>query len=165
MVMKPRFLITVVCILLVVGPLFAYLVKNEIPFKEVTLPGTPVVRIDHVVMRVEIAQTDPDRAKGLSDRKVFDTAEGLLFVFPESDFHGMWMKDMHFPIDIIWIDEQFKIVAIEKNVDPQSYPKTFKPPVPVKYAIETNIHYADTVNLHVGQSVELPKEFIDEFKK
>ncbi len=159
--MKSKFLIVLVCVLLVAGPVYLYLQKGDIPIDTVLLPGTPIVRIDNVSMRVEIAQTDESRIKGLSGRTKFDSADGLLFVFPESDYHSIWMKDMYFPIDILWIDENLTIVGIEKNVDPSTYPRSFRPPVPVRYVIETNIHYADTFNLHVGQKVTLPEEYID----
>jgi uncharacterized membrane protein (UPF0127 family) len=121
-----------------------------------------MVRFGDLSMRVEIAQTDKTRTLGLSNRTKFDTVDGLLFVFPKPDIHGIWMKDMHFPIDILWIDENLTLIGIEKNVDPLSYPKTFRPPAPVKYVIETNIHYADTFDLHPGMKVELPDEYIDE---
>ena len=48
------------------------------------------------------------------------------------------MKDMRFPIDIVWLDENKNIVGIERGVSPDSYPETYKPPIAVLYALETN---------------------------
>lgn len=159
--MKKAYLIFV-CVLIVVAPLYYYFAERDIPLDEAFLPGTPIVKIGNVPIRVELALTDEERKKGLSRRATLgEQIDGMLFVFPAPDTYGIWMKDMNFPIDIIWISEDRKIVHIEKNVDPNTYPKSFYPPKPVKYIIETNIHFSDTFNLSVGQEVELPEAFLE----
>jgi len=50
----------------------------------------------------------------------------MLFVFEEPKIRSFWMKDMSFPIDIIWVDEGLEIVGIEKRISPNTYPKTFE---------------------------------------
>ena len=80
----------------------------------------------------------------------------MLFVFDANDYHGIWMKDMRFPIDIIWIAEDKTIVEITRNVAPETYPTIFKPPRPVRYVIETNPYFAESFSINVGDTVELP---------
>ncbi len=155
-----RILFVVILILVIGGPIYLYLEKENKPVEDLFLPGTPIVRIENIAMKVEIAQTLEERKRGLSGRSAFDTADGLLFVFPVADYHGIWMKDVNFPIDIIWIGEDRTIIGIEKNVEPSTYPTIFRPQQPARYVIETNVHYADTFDLHPGQKVELPEEYI-----
>ena len=60
----------------------------------------------------------------------------MLFVFPDNDQHGIWMKDMKFPIDIIWISENYNIVHVKKDATPESYPTVFKNSKPARYVLE-----------------------------
>jgi uncharacterized membrane protein (UPF0127 family) len=68
---------------------------------------------------------------------------GLLFVFDEPGLHGIWMKDMRFPIDILWLDDAFQVVDVRKNVAPDSYPTVFKPTKPARYVLEVTAGFAD----------------------
>ena len=52
----------------------------------------------------EIMNSNESRAQGLSDRAEIGS-DGLLFVFNHSDFHGIWMKDMLFALDLIWLKD------------------------------------------------------------
>jgi uncharacterized membrane protein (UPF0127 family) len=79
-----------------------------------------------------------DREKGLSNIKNIKEKEGMLFIFEENDYHGIWMKDMLFPIDIIWLNESFVVVDFKKNVLPETFPEIFKPKSKAKYVLELN---------------------------
>lgn len=68
-------------------------------------------RVGTSTLNLEITQTARDRERGLSGRDAIGKADGMLFVFPETDRHGIWMKDMRFAIDIIWVADG-KIVDI-----------------------------------------------------
>ncbi|OHB06180.1 MAG: hypothetical protein A3A26_01405 [Candidatus Zambryskibacteria bacterium RIFCSPLOWO2_01_FULL_47_14] len=92
---------------------------------------------------VEIADSDAERAQGLSGRQVLETETGLLFIFDEPGFHGFWMKDMKFPIDIVWLGNDFEVIGVEKNVSPNTYPQVFYPPRAVKYVLELNAGESD----------------------
>lgn len=96
--------------------------------KEITVAGK--------IFNVEIADTEAKRSLGLSERSSLKEKEGMLFIFPTSGFPRFWMKDMNFPIDIVWLNERFEVVGIEKNVSPDTYPQTFTPSTPVKYVLE-----------------------------
>lgn len=72
-------------------------------------------RVGTSTLNVEITQTARDRERGLSGRDTIGRADGVLFVFPERDRHGIWMKDMRFDIDIMWVAEG-KIVDIAPRV-------------------------------------------------
>ena len=147
-------------ILVPVGFFFWYLHEKDMTVSELISPA-PRMRIGDLAVRVELAMTPAERMRGLSGRDEIGT-DGLLFVFPESDYHGIWMKDMRFPIDIIWIDEALTIIHIEHNVQPDTYPKVFRPRTPARYVLETNSHYVETFGYTVGQTVTLPVQVLEE---
>lgn len=130
--------------------------------KQFFQPSVPIMKIDDVPLRVEIANSDAERVKGLSDREEFTTADGLLFVFPTPGYYSIWMKDMHFPIDIIWIGADLKIIEIHKGVTPDSYPRLYRPSRPAQYVLETNIHLSDTFSFKEGDTVVLPPQYLED---
>lgn len=87
---------------------------------------------------LEIADTPQERKQGLSGRKNLATSTGLLFVFDQPGTYGFWMKDMNFPIDIIWLDKNKKTLGQTKNLKPESFPKIFYSPPNTSYALEIN---------------------------
>ncbi len=76
-------------------------------------------------IRLELAGTDAQRTKGLSGRDSLAVDHGMLFRFDQAGTHCMWMKDMKLPIDILWLDDSDKIVKIEHNLSPDTYPASF----------------------------------------
>ncbi len=106
-----------------------------------------------IVLNVTVADTPALREKGLSKREILRDDEGMLFVFPTVDRHKIWMKDMYFPLDIIWIDENFVIVDIHKSVSVSSFPNTFQPKTGAGFALEVNAGYTNRNAVEIGQSV------------
>ena len=149
--------VLILILLVPLGGIYLYAKNQNIPLREIFSPGIPLAHVGDVPITVEIAATEEARIKGLSGRTELRTS-GMLFVFDTSDYHGIWMKNMKFPIDIIWIDESLTVVKVDKGVRPDSYPKTFRPPVPVRYIIETKEHYTDTFIIVAGDNVRLPLE-------
>jgi uncharacterized membrane protein (UPF0127 family) len=96
---------------------------------------------------VEYAKTPLQRELGLSDRPCFPDDAALLFLFPGDDKYGIWMKDMNFPIDVVWLDKDKKVVTIEKNMPPASYPKIYYPSGEARYVLEFNAGTADKLNV------------------
>ncbi len=86
---------------------------------------------------VEIADTREKYIRGLSGRNSLDEDKGMLFLFDKLDTYGFWMKDMKFPIDIIWINGD-KVVYVLPTVNPGSYPNIFTPPVSADKVLEIN---------------------------
>lgn len=71
-----------------------------------------------VFVKIEIAKTKEDRIRGLSGKKQLDVDSGMLFIFDKPNIYKFWMKDMNFPIDIIWIDKDFIIKDITHGATP-----------------------------------------------
>lgn len=98
---------------------------------------------------VEIADTDRERARGLMFRKDLDLEKGMLFVFDEEGKHSFWMKNMEFPIDIIWMNTDKEVVSIDKNVQPciAEECRAILPEEKVRYVLELNSGMADKFSI------------------
>ena len=106
-------------------------------------------------IKVETALTIEEKAQGLSGRKSLNDDEGMLFVFfPDPDIYPFWMKDMNFAIDIIWIGADQKVVYIQKDARPESYPRVYDPLSKSEYVLEVVSGFSEKNNLQVGDGVE-----------
>lgn len=110
----------------------------------------PAVDLGPVTIDVSIARTLPERIQGLSGTESLPAQAGKLFIFEQSEHHGIWMKDMQYPLDIFWLDTEYRIVHIEKNVSQYTYPETFRPSIPAQYVLETNAGIAEEYSIQVG---------------
>lgn len=113
----------------------------------------PTIRIGNASLAVEVADSPNERAAGLSGRISLAENKGMLFIFKEPGFHPFWMKDMNFPLDIIWIDKNKKIAGIVNSASPDSYPRLFIPPEAVLYVLEVNAGWSKTHSILPGMSV------------
>lgn len=87
--------------------------------------------------KASLAVNELQRADGLSKVKDMASDEALIMAYPYEYRWKIWMKDMNFPIDIIWLDSNKKVICIVKNADPaDSTNKTFEPKDVAKYVIE-----------------------------
>lgn len=103
-----------------------------------------------------IADTSAARTKGLMGRQALASDEGMFFVFPEEDAYAFWMKNMRFPIDIIWINNEFKVVDMDTGVEPcgsQSC-QSFVPQAKARYVLEVNAGFAKRHRIMVGDAVK-----------
>ena len=113
------------------------------------------IQIASTTIKVEIVDTTASRTKGLSDRKVLEEGSGMLFVFENPGQYGFWMKNMNFPIDIVWISLDLKVVDIEKGLAPETFPNVFYPPEPVKYVLELPVGNSEKFGIDIGSVVFL----------
>lgn len=100
--------------------------------------GPMVVLPDSFRVRVEIAADDPTRAQGLMYRDRVPEGTGMLFLFPQSGEYPFWMKDCIVSLDMVWLDDQRRVVHVEHNVPPcKADPCPSYPPHAVaKYVLE-----------------------------
>ena len=104
---------------------------------------------------LEVADTEALRVKGLSGHIALREGEGMLFVFSKDDRYGFWMKDMGYPIDIVWLDSRYHIVDVKKGATPTSYPEIFTPVLPARYVIEIQDGFFEKHALKVGDTLEI----------
>ena len=120
------------------------------------------VKIARQNIKVLLALTEEEQAQGLSGRQGLSSNEGMLFVFAEPGRYHFKLKDMNFPIDIIWLapsdiggdGEDLKVIYIKKNARPELYPATYGPDVNTKYVLEVISGFSEKYNLKEGDRVE-----------
>jgi len=96
-------------------------IPSESKLESVEFPrGT--IKIDDVPLEVQIADTEPRRVRGLMFQDQLPYDQGMIFVFDKPGLYSLWMLNMQFPLDMMWFDENGKIVHIEKNVPPCKTP-------------------------------------------
>lgn len=121
--------------------------------KDTVSDSENTVSIGDKKIQVEVAKTQKEKTKGLSGRKSLPEDQGMLFINEEPAKSSIWMKDMNFAIDIIWIDENQKVIGVEKEVSPDTYPNKFRPSEPVKYILEVNAGFVDRNNIAEGSKL------------
>ena len=109
------------------------------------------IRTPKMLIKAEIADDEEERVKGLSGRDSLDVDEGMLFIFDTPDEHGIWMRDMKFPIDVVFLDSNKKVIMIEEEVNPDNFPQIYAPEKPTKYIIELHSGTAINLGIKVGQ--------------
>ena len=127
---------------------------NEINSGEEYQKG--IVTINGISIYVDLAIKENQKKNGLSIKDSIDSNEGMLFFFDEPQKTSFWMKNMKFPIDIIWLDESFSIVHIEKNIqtcESDLYCPTYTPNTNALYVLETIAGFSQKYNLKIGDKV------------
>jgi uncharacterized membrane protein (UPF0127 family) len=120
-------------------------------------PFVTPMRIDDVVVQASIADSLPERIKGLSDTPFMPDDVVKLFVFGQPGEHSIWMKDMNYPLDILWLNDEGEIVHIEEQVSPDTYPQSFASPEPAWFVIEANAGFVASSSIDLGDKVVLPR--------
>jgi uncharacterized membrane protein (UPF0127 family) len=114
--------------------------------------GGPSVEIGGKHFKVEIADTRDKQALGLMFRESMAADHGMLFIFPTEAPRSFWMKNTRIPLDIMYFDEDFKLVSISADIPPcrvsrcPSYPSA----APAKYVLELNAGTASELGVGVG---------------
>ena len=115
------------------------------------------VSIEGFELSAEIPVTGELMSKGLSVKNQLRENESMLFVFEEPLRHTFWMKDMKFPIDIIWLDSNGKIVHIEENLMPCPLVlicPSYAPNADSQYVLETIAGFAQRHDFSLGTTIK-----------
>jgi uncharacterized membrane protein (UPF0127 family) len=107
----------------------------------------------------ELADNAAEQAVGLSNKSSIGPNQGMLFAFTEPNIPSFWMKNMQFPIDIIWINGN-QVVGINPNLQPQPNTlagelPTYSPPQPVNFVLEVQAGWAEQNGVQIGHNVEV----------
>ena len=157
---------------LVVAVVLSFMIFDEFSKKDTTgsqgqAGKTILLSIGQANIKAFVADTGPLRQRGLGGRDGISNDEAMLFIFDNVALHGIWMKDMRFPIDIFWlapanfteekslgIDEVIlKVVDIRQNVSPATFPEVFTPISPAKYVLETVAGFAEKNKVKIGDEI------------
>lgn len=150
--MKFKIVIVILLLLTVFG--LEYLWNTRKNYYHYNNNRNNILIIGETIFNLEIADSNEKRIKGLSYRYNLPKDSVLLFVFEKEDFHGIWMKNMYFPIDIVWLDKNKQVVHIEENIYPNTFPKVFMPTQKSLYVLEFNQGVIKEKNIKIGNSVK-----------
>ena len=104
----------------------------------------PVVKIGDALFPVDLALTPEQRSQGLSGREVMAADTGMLFIFDNEGNLTFWMKEMHFPLDIVWIGADCTVADVTLGAPPPEEGQAladlprFSPSSPAQYVLEIN---------------------------
>ncbi|PPU16694.1 ACR family protein [Xanthomonas arboricola pv. corylina] len=108
--------------------------------------------------QVELAQNDADRAKGLMFRDAMADDHGMLFVHDRQEPLAYWMKNTKAALDILYFDNERRLVSQQRDVPPCSAGDACPPypsKRPARYVLELNAGQAARLNLQDGASLTL----------
>lgn len=114
--------------------------------------GTPKARFE-----VEIASTPRAITQGLMFRESMAPNQGMLFDPEGLSDNGFWMKNTYIPLDMIFIDDQNRVMSIARDTKPFST-ELIPPGGVYRYVLEINAGQADQQNLVIGDKIEWTKE-------
>jgi len=109
-----------------------------------------------VEVRVEVADTEPERELGLMGRTALGEDRGILFVFDEEQELSFWMKDTLIPLSVAFMDSEGRIVDIQDMKPLDEDPPYTVSAEPAQYALEVNKGFFEERGIKVGDSAELP---------
>lgn len=116
--------------------------------------------VNGTAYKLIIAKSDAEKQKGLSGRNDLAKDTGMLFIFDKKDKYGFWMRDMKFPIDIIWINDD-KIVDFVENAPAASNGQSpanliiYRPGAEANYVLEVNAREITKQKIKKGDTVVL----------
>ena len=111
---------------------------------------------EKVEVRVEIADSDSERARGLMHRTALAENRGMLFVFRSEERLSFWMKDTLIPLSIAFMDSEGRIVDIQDMKPLDDDPPSYVSARPARYALEVNQGFFEERGVEVGDRAELP---------
>ncbi len=143
--------------------------ETPAPAEGDALDSGPVVRIGSAEFAVELAITSREQIQGLSDRLALAPDTGMLFVYEHEGHRSFWMKNMHFPLDILWISGDCTVAGVSLNLPPPEPGQalaqlpTYSPEAPVQYVLEINAGEVATRDVTAGDQVEFTGDLAGRF--
>ena len=160
-----KFLVQIVIILAIIIIALYFFGPNR-PGPKIILPFIPKqaefkeMVINDKTIKVEVADTQEKRNKGLGERDSLAEGEGMLFIYSTLGKYPFWMKGLKFPLDFVWIKDD-KVVDIIKNASPpvlntkdEDLP-LYLPKSEVNKILEVNAGMVDKLGIKLGDSLNI----------
>jgi uncharacterized membrane protein (UPF0127 family) len=112
------------------------------------------IKIGSTKLTIQEANTEQAREKGLGGQSCIPANQAMLFTYSRPGYYQFWMKGMKFPIDIIWINSDKKVIQVSSNISPNTFPETFASDQPAQYILETKANQAGKLHITRGTSLE-----------
>lgn len=107
----------------------------------------------NTVVRADVSDTNALRVRGLSGRANLPDGSGMWFAYEKEGDHSIWMKEMNFPLDILWFDRNFRLVAVKENAIPESFPEAFVSATPSLFVLEVSAGFVQKYQVAAGDTV------------
>jgi len=118
----------------------------------------PEVSINNETFKVEVADSDKEQQIGLSEKRKLNENQGMLFVFKKADYYSFWMKNMKFPIDIIYINGN-RVITVVSNApipaDANGNLEVYQPKGQSDKVLEINAGLAEKYNIKEGSTINI----------
>lgn len=120
-------------------------------------PDSFVVLPNSAVYKLELARTQEERMLGLMFREKLTDDKGVLFIFPQDGFYPFYMKNTLIPLDILWLDHNYRIVYFHLNVPPcKKEPcKSYYPMSKSRFVLEFNNGTVVKEKLKIGDKLDI----------
>ncbi len=160
MTTRTQALVPIFIAAVIIGVVGLMSIPSESKLESVEFPrGT--IMIDDVPLEVQIADTEPRRVRGLMFQDQLPYDQGMIFVFDKPGLYSLWMLNMQFPLDMMWFDEEGKIVHIEKDVPPCKTPleiascQSIVPEGQAVYVLEVTSGFVEQNNVTVDSILRI----------
>ncbi len=120
--------------------------------------------LNNKVFSFEVVNSETSRVQGLSGRNEIG-ADGMLFVFSKPGYHGIWMKEMHFALDLIWFDRDGQVIDLHQDVLPPSNVENtfintqtlsvYKPKQPAVMVLEVPAGFVSSQSVNLNSQIDL----------
>ncbi|MDC8438304.1 MAG: DUF192 domain-containing protein, partial [Candidatus Nitrosotenuis sp.] len=117
MASRAQILIPIAIAAVIVGVVGMMAIPKDVKLEQAEFPRG-MIKIDDVLLQVQIADTKPLQTRGLMFQEKLPYDQGMLFVFEDEGVRSMWMLNMQFALDLIWIDADGNVVHIEEDTQP-----------------------------------------------
>jgi uncharacterized protein len=177
LIMLTKLVITCVVVIVTASTIYILLVGDKLPVSvpfsnknrgfESLLKGVPstpnskytqaIVTANGFDIRADLAITGDQHIKGLSIKDHLRENQGMLFMFDTPGKYDFWMKDMKFPLDIIWLDNNRTVVHIEHDLVPchsDFQCPTYSSQKDSLYVLETVAGFSQKHRVNIGTRID-----------
>ena len=118
----------------------------------------PIIEIglgDGAIIQAEVAASQNERERGLMYREELGEDAGMLFVFEKEDKYQFWMKNVNFPLDIIWVNKDMRVVDIQTAMPCTEHCIEYTPDYPARYVLEVPAGFTAAHNIKTGALIDI----------
>jgi uncharacterized membrane protein (UPF0127 family) len=160
MVKKIVLLLPIIVISIIIGILGLVFIPSEVKIKNLDFSkGT--IKIGNKIMKVEVADSESERQRWLTFRNErLGPDSGLLLIYDKPDLYSMWLLNIRYPLDLLWLDQSGNVVYIKENAHPcnnilDASQCTFKNTMPAKFILATDSGFVSKNNITNSSRLEL----------
>jgi uncharacterized membrane protein (UPF0127 family) len=159
MARKMVVLLPIILAAFVIGVLGLILAPSEVKNRDLSFP-TGTIKIDNDTIKVEVARSPEERQRWLMFRdNPIPMDSAMLLVYEKSDLYALWLINIHYNLDLIWLDENGHVTHTKKNAQICMNPFdasqcTYKNTSPAKYVIAASSGFIANHNISASSTME-----------